>query len=101
MYPSDLTYKQWSKLQPLLKARADLKLEVQGHTDNVGGDDYNQKLSEARAGTVSAWLTSKGIAAARLSVHGYGMRPPVADNGSETGRAKNRRADLKKPGCGS
>lgn len=89
------------KVVALLKARADLKLEVQGHTDNVGGDDYNQKLSEARAGTVSSWLTSKGIAASRLSAHGYGMRQPVADNGSETGRAKNRRVELKKQGCGN
>ena len=89
------------KVLALLKARADLKLEVQGHTDNVGGDDYNQKLSEARAETVSAWLRGKGIAAPRLSAHGYGMRQPVADNGSETGRAKNRRVELKKQGCGS
>ena len=89
------------KVLALLKSRADLKLEVQGHTDNVGGDDYNQKLSEARADTVSSWLKAKGITAARLSAHGYGMRQPVADNGSETGRARNRRVELKKQGCGN
>ena len=89
------------KVLALLIARADLKLEIQGHTDNVGGDEYNQKLSEARADTVSAWLRAKGVAAPRLSAHGYGMRQPVADNGSETGRARNRRVELKKQACGN
>jgi outer membrane protein OmpA-like peptidoglycan-associated protein len=89
------------KVLALLKARADLKLEVQGHTDNVGGDEFNQKLSEARADTVSAWLRAKGVTAARLTAHGYGMRQPVADNGSEAGRAKNRRVELKNQACGN
>ena len=89
------------KVLALLKSRSDLKLEVQGHTDNVGGDDYNQKLSEARADTVSEWLRSKGIAAGRLGAHGYGMRQPIADNGGEEGQAKNRRVELKKQGCGN
>jgi outer membrane protein OmpA-like peptidoglycan-associated protein len=89
------------KVLALLQARADLKLEVQGHTDNVGGDDYNQKLSEARAGAVVAWLQSKGIAESRLTAHGYGSKVPIADNGSDEGRAKNRRVELKKQGCGT
>jgi outer membrane protein OmpA-like peptidoglycan-associated protein len=84
----------------LLKARLDLKLEVQGHTDNVGGADYNQKLSEARANTVVNWLKAKGITADRLSARGYGLTKPIADNGSDEGRAKNRRVELKKQGCG-
>jgi outer membrane protein OmpA-like peptidoglycan-associated protein len=57
-------------------------------------------LSEARANTVVAWLTGKGIAAGRLTARGYGMKVPVADNGSDEGRAKNRRVELKKQGCG-
>lgn len=88
------------KVLALLKSRPDLKLEVQGHTDNVGTDDYNQKLSEARAHTVVDWLTGKGIAADRLTAHGYGSKMPIADNGSDEGRAKNRRVELKKQGCG-
>ena len=88
------------KVLSLLKARPDLMLEVQGHTDNVGGDDYNQKLSEARANTVVAWLVAKGIAAARLTARGYGMKAPIADNGSDEGRAKNRRVEIKKQDCG-
>jgi len=88
------------KVLALLKSRPDLKLEVQGHTDNVGSDDYNLKLSDARAASVVAWLVSKGIDADRLTAHGYGMRQPIADNGSDDGRAKNRRVELRKQGCG-
>jgi outer membrane protein OmpA-like peptidoglycan-associated protein len=88
------------KVLALLKSRPDLKLEVQGHTDNVGSDDYNLKLSDARAASVVAWLVSKGIAADRLTAHGYGMRQPIADNGSDEGRAKNRRVELRKQSCG-
>ncbi len=89
------------KVLALLQSRSDLKLEVQGHTDNVGSDDYNLKLSDARAASVVAWLVSKGIAAGRLTAHGYGSKVPIADNGSDEGRAKNRRVELKKQGCGT
>lgn len=83
----------------VLQKDAALKIEVQGHTDNVGGDDYNQKLSEARAKAVADWLTAHGIAASRLTSKGYGLRQPVADNDSAEGRAKNRRVEIAKPGC--
>ncbi len=79
-----------------LSSRPALKLEVQGHTDAKGGDAYNQKLSEARAASVAAWLTSHGVAAGRLTSRGYGETQPVADNDGELGRAKNRRVEL---GC--
>ena len=88
-----------NKILALLQSRPGLKLEVQGHTDNVGGNDYNQKLSEARAGAVVQWLTQKGIAADRLTANGYGLSMPVADNDSDEGRAKNRRVELRKQGC--
>jgi outer membrane protein OmpA-like peptidoglycan-associated protein len=76
-----------------------LKLEVQGHTDNVGSDDYNQKLSEARAQSVLTWLTQHGIAADRLSFKGYGKTQPVTTNDTDDGRAKNRRVEIARPGC--
>src|SRR5262249_39125454 len=60
-----------------LKAKPDLKIEVQGHTDNVGGDDYNQKLSESRAAAVMQWLVAYGIGAAQLMSKGYGRKMPV------------------------
>lgn len=80
----------------LLKSSPDLKVEVQGHTDNVGGKDYNLKLSQARAETVKSFLVLHGIEADRLIPKGYGMDQPVASNDSEEGRAKNRRVELKK-----
>jgi len=88
------------KVLALVKERPDLKLEIEGHTDNVGGEDYNQKLSESRANAVIDWLRAKSVAAGRLTAHGYGMKMPIADNGSDEGRAKNRRVELKNPGCG-
>ena len=75
------------------------KLEVQGHTDNVGSEDYNQKLSNARASAVMAWLVQHGVAANRLSAKGYGKTVPVASNDTDEGRARNRRVEIAKPGC--
>lgn len=83
----------------LLKGNATLQLEIQGHTDNVGNDAYNQTLSEARAHTVVTWLTQHGIAAARLTSKGYGKTRPVADNATDVGRAKNRRVEIADPHC--
>ncbi|MBV9991742.1 MAG: OmpA family protein [Alphaproteobacteria bacterium] len=83
----------------ILQKDAGLKVEVQGHTDNVGNDAYNQKLSEARAKSVVAWLTGHGIAADRLTFKGYGKTVPVASNDDDAGRAKNRRVEIAKPGC--
>ena len=78
---------------------ASLKLEVQGHTDNVGSEEYNQKLSEARAKSVVAWVTEHGVAANRLSFKGYGKALPLASNESDEGRARNRRVEIARPGC--
>jgi OmpA-OmpF porin, OOP family len=74
----------------------DLKLRVEGHTDNQGNAAANQALSERRAQAVVAWLTAHGIAASRLTAKGMGQTKPVADNGGEEGRAKNRRVELVK-----
>jgi outer membrane protein OmpA-like peptidoglycan-associated protein len=89
-------------LQPaanLMSADQTLKLEVQGHTDNVGNDAYDQTLSEARAKAVVTWLTQHGVAADRLTAKGYGKTKPVADNGSDEGRARNRRVEIADPRC--
>jgi outer membrane protein OmpA-like peptidoglycan-associated protein len=85
-----------SDLLAVLTANADWKLRIEGHTDNVGDKAANLKLSNARAAAVAAWLTGKGIAAARLSVAGLGDTQPVADNATEDGRARNRRVVLVK-----
>lgn len=83
----------------VLKDKSGFAVEVQGHTDNVGGDDYNQKLSDARAASVRQWLSGHGVDAARLSSRGYGKTQPVADNTSDFGRARNRRVELVRSGC--
>lgn len=80
----------------LLKENSDLKLSVEGHTDNVGDAKSNLKLSDDRAKSVVAALTKSGVAASRLSAAGFGQDRPVADNRSEEGRAKNRRVELVK-----
>ncbi len=79
----------------LLKARPDLRLDVQGHTDNVGNAAANLTLSRRRAQAVAdALVGGHGIDAARLGVRGFGASRPVADNASDEGRAKNRRVEL-------
>lgn len=83
----------------LLKNNPSLSIEVQGHTDAVGGDASNQKLSEARAASVREWLTAHGIAATRITSHGYGKTHPVASNDNDEGRARNRRVEIAKVGC--
>jgi OOP family OmpA-OmpF porin len=99
-----------STLQPLSEAvlqqvaamltlNKGLKLEVQGHTDNLGSEARNQTLSDARAKAVVAWLTQHGIAADRLTSAGYGKTKPVADNRQGEGRAKNRRVEIVDPAC--
>jgi OmpA-OmpF porin, OOP family len=80
----------------LLKANPDLKLTVEGHTDNAGKADYNQKLSESRARAVVAALTAQGIDGTRLKAAGFGQTKPIADNSTEAGKAKNRRVELVK-----
>jgi OmpA-OmpF porin, OOP family len=87
------------KVAALLKSNPALKLEVQGHTDNVGTATYNKKLSESRAASVKAWLVAHGTAAARLTSHGYGFTQPVASNDTDAGRAKNRRVEIANPAC--
>lgn len=71
------------------------QLEVTGHTDSVGKEDYNQKLSERRAQAVSAYLVEKGVAANRIVTKGYGESRPVADNKTAAGRAQNRRVEIR------
>ncbi len=70
------------------------RVQVEGHTDAVGGDAYNQRLSESRAKAVVAYLASKGVPSDRLSAAGYGRSRPIADNSTAEGRAKNRRTEF-------
>lgn len=80
----------------LLAQNPDLRLAVQGHTDNAGTPAHNQELSEARARTVVANLTAQGIAADRLQAAGFGQNKPLVDNNTEANKAQNRRVELVK-----
>lgn len=71
-----------------------LKIQVEGHTDNVGPEAYNLDLSERRATAVSEFLIGQGIARNQISHEGFGEASPVSDNETEEGRQRNRRVDL-------
>ncbi len=83
------------KLVQFLKDNPDLKLEIQGHTDNVGSVAGNKKLSEQRALSIVNYLVTKGVEKNRLTAKGYGSTLPIDSNATEDGRAKNRRVEMK------
>ncbi len=78
-----------------LLARADIKVELGGHTDSKGSDVYNEKLSDRRSKSVKEYLVSAGVPADRMTTRGYGEVVPVADNATDEGRELNRRVELK------
>ncbi len=83
-----------AKVAGILQAYPGLKLQVEGYTDSVGGDAYNQKLSENRADAVRDFLVAQGVPPDNISATGYGKDKPVADNATAEGRSKNRRVNL-------
>jgi outer membrane protein OmpA-like peptidoglycan-associated protein len=85
-----------AQIVALMKNNPDLKVEIDGHTDSIGGHDYNIKLSQDRAASVVAAVKAGGIDAARLSSDGFGPDKPLASNDTDEGRAKNRRVELVK-----
>lgn len=85
-----------TQIVEMLKSNPDLKLSVEGHTDNVGNPKSNKTLSEERAKSVVAAIVEQGIDAKRLKAVGHGQDKPIADNKTEEGRAKNRRVELVK-----
>jgi outer membrane protein OmpA-like peptidoglycan-associated protein len=83
------------KVVQLLSDNPTVKIQIAGHTDNVGTAADNLKLSENRAKAVTAYLANKGIDLKRLTFKGFGASQPIADNKTEEGRAMNRRTELK------
>jgi outer membrane protein OmpA-like peptidoglycan-associated protein len=83
------------KLLVLLRDNPTLKIQIGGHTDNVGKAEDNLALSNNRAQAVVKYLVSKGIEQQRLTFKGFGATQPVADNATEEGKAKNRRTEMK------
>jgi OmpA-OmpF porin, OOP family len=78
-----------------LNNNPEVKVEIQGHTDNIGSESYNQKLSEGRAASVKEYLISQGIDSSRLTAKGYGESVPLMENNTPMGRSFNRRIEFK------
>jgi len=83
-----------AKVSGILLAYPGLNVQVEGHTDNVGSDAYNQQLSEQRADTVRQFLVAQGVPAPNVSAQGFGKSQPVASNDTPGGRQRNRRVEL-------
>jgi OmpA-OmpF porin, OOP family len=88
------SYPELDRVVLVLNQNPNMKIEIDGHTDNVGQDDYNQKLSENRAKAVYEYLSKKGIEKQRLAYKGFGKLRPVDDNQTDIGRQKNRRVEF-------
>lgn len=83
-----------AKVSGIVLSHPGLKMEVEGHTDSIGSDAYNQKLSEDRANAVRSFLVSQGLNSANITARGYGKTRPVASNATDAGRQQNRRVEM-------
>jgi outer membrane protein OmpA-like peptidoglycan-associated protein len=88
------SFKTLDDIVSLLNKFPEVNLEIQGHTDNVGEEEYNMNLSQGRAQSAVDYLIRKGIPVERLRAKGFGPTKPIADNKKKAGRAKNRRVEL-------
>jgi outer membrane protein OmpA-like peptidoglycan-associated protein len=83
-----------AKLSGIILSHPGLNLAVEGHTDSVGGDDFNLKLSQQRADTVRDYLVTQGLPDSSVTAKGFGKSDPVADNDTSDGRQQNRRVEI-------
>ena len=88
------SYKSLTRLGTMLMENPDMRLRIEGHTDNVGGDSMNIELSKARSTSVKLFLTDRGVDAKSIMTFYYGEQKPIVTNDTEEGRAKNRRVEL-------
>jgi len=89
------SFKELDKLAELLRTNSNTRIEVSGHTDNVGSAATNKKISKERALTVRNYLVSRGIEEERVEYQGYGFDQPIAPNDTPEGKAQNRRVEIK------
>jgi outer membrane protein OmpA-like peptidoglycan-associated protein len=83
-----------ARISGIVLAYPDLRLEIEGYTDSIGSDEYNQTLSDKRAGAVRDYLVSSSVSANNVTAHGMGKADPIADNGTAAGRKLNRRVEM-------
>ena len=83
-----------AKVSGIILAYPSLHVSVEGHTDSVGGDEYNQSLSELRAQAVRDYFVQQGISSGSVEAHGFGKTAPIASNDTPEGRQQNRRVEL-------
>jgi OmpA-OmpF porin, OOP family len=88
------SYKGLDEVAKIMKDNPDVKIAIDGHTDNTGSDAINDKLSQGRADAVKNYLVSKGVGGERISSTGHGSKTPIADNKTAAGRQKNRRVEM-------
>ena len=91
----DESLAELNKLYEFLIQNPSIAVEISGHTDDVGSEDYNMTLSDQRAQAVTDFLVAKGIDSNRLQHKGYGFTKPLTTNQTQEGRAKNRRTEIK------
>lgn len=89
------SYQELNELIEYMSLKESIKIEIAGHTDNVGDEGSNLNLSQLRADKVKAYLVSKGISIDRIIAKGYGEVMPIADNSTELGKTKNRRIEVR------
>ncbi len=89
-----LAREKLAKVAGIVSGHPGLRLDVEGYTDSVGGDDYNQQFSEQRGGAVRDYLTQEGMASGSVTSKGFGKAQPVASNDTAQGRQQNRRVEL-------
>ncbi len=93
--PKEESQVELKKMLAFLRQNPAIRVEISGHTDNVGNEEYNMLLSERRANAIVDYLIQNNISAGRLVPKGYGSTEPLADNETEQGRAVNRRTEMK------
>ena len=89
------SYASLKEVAQILKDNPSYKVDVDGYTDITGNADKNQVLSESRANSVKTYLTANGVDESRITATGHGINDPIADNKTASGRAKNRRVEMK------
>ena len=89
------SFAELEELVSYLKHKDDIRVEIAGHTDNVGNDADNLKLSQQRAEAIRNYVIRKGISPSRIVAKGYGAAEPVADNDTDEGRQLNRRTEVR------